>query len=104
MMHTKENALKIANMLNQKQTNVLPCYAETWLQREVMNLSNFGFALNVTKIIPARHLRIPALKRLLEMTNNPIVCDQIKEYLEDDRKWDYQIADNLAFELQRATN
>lgn len=96
----ERNAIAIAKALNGKQNNCHPI-GEIGPMREVWNLSDFGFAFEITKAVPARHLRIRGLKRLIEMTKNNFVIDQIEEYLSDDKKHDSAVADRLAFDLRK---
>ena len=97
----RENYEKIARVLNSNQNNSHRINAHNFISQEVWNLSAFGFALVVTRAVPSRYLRIRCLKRLMEVTSNEIVMDQITEYLSDDKKHDSQVADNLSFELKR---
>jgi hypothetical protein len=97
----RENYEKIVRALNRKQCNTFVPWKASGPQRSVWNLSDFGFALEVTRAVPSRYLRIRCLKRLLEITSNPTVASQIETYLLDDKKHDSQIADNLSFELER---
>jgi hypothetical protein len=96
-----KNAMVIAGILNMRQCNTEPYGHILSAAQNVMNLSDFGFALSVSEAVPSRDLRLRALKRLREITRAEFVKKQIDEYLEDDHKWDYQVVDNLAFELKR---
>lgn len=97
------NIQNIAKTLNASQNNSHRNNAVNFVQRDVWNLSEFGFAFQVTKAVPSRYLRIRSLKKLLRITHNQIVYEQIKVYLLNDRKWDFQIADNIAFRLKDLT-
>lgn len=96
----RRNALLITNRLNGLQNNTTPPWGTPGYIREVWSLSDFGFACTVTECIPSRYLRKRALKKLKVMTKSIIVLEQIDKYLANDRKWDSQIADRLAFDLQ----
>lgn len=98
----KKNALLIANKLNESQNNSEPPRSASGPMRDVWNLGDFGFAFTVTKCIPSRNLRIRALNKLKEMTSNLVVLEQIDKYLADDKKWDSDITDRIAFDLQSA--
>ena len=96
----QRNALLIAQMLNGSQNNSRPTPGTRGPAREVWNLSDFGFACNITECVPSRYLRIRALKKLKELTRNVKVLEQITKYLKNDTKWDSDIADRLAFDLK----
>ena len=97
----KRNALIIASRLNGSQNNSIPL-GMIGPTRDCWNLSDFGFACTIMECVPSRYLRIRALKWLKRVTRNIIVLEQIDKYLKDDMKWDSQIADRLAFDLQAA--
>jgi len=96
----KRNIDKIVKVLNANQNNSDPPRNANTMIRDVWNLSDFGFAFEITKAVPCRYLRIRALKKLLNMTRSSIVVEQINKYLENPSKYDSNIADGLAFELK----
>lgn len=97
------NIQKIAKALNGSQCNTRILYDVSAPMREVWNLSDFGFAYEVTKAVHSRYLRIRALKRLLSITKNSVVIKQIDKYLADDKKWDSDIVDKLSADIKILT-
>lgn len=98
-MLNEENMQAIADVLNKKQNNSHSIYAGSGPARDVWNLSDFGFAYQITKAVPNREERNKALSLLYAKTTCIIVQDQITNYLEDQHKWDDQIVVNMMGEL-----